>query len=313
MPDRVPTADDPTGERFVLTGARGTAEIAQVGGALRALHLDGVDLFPRYPDDLPTPAAAGVVLVPWPNRVRGGAWTQGGRTYQLAITEPKTGNASHGLLRFAPYRLLERDASSVTLQHAVFPQTGYPFQLETTVTYALTDEGLEVRHTISNVGAAPAPVALGAHPYVCIGDVDTAELTLQIQAETYFVVDEALVPTGQVPVDAPRDLRHPRRVGDLALDTAFGDISRGADDRIRGVVRAPDGRRLELWAGPGYDYLQVFTTDRFPGHPLAMAIEPMTAPANALNSGQSLRWLAPGETWTPTWGIAYAASGDARP
>ncbi len=29
----------------------------------------------------------------------------------------------------------------------------------------------------------------------------------------------------------------------------------------------------------------------------------MTAPANALNSGEGLRWLEPDETWTGTWGI----------
>jgi aldose 1-epimerase len=31
----------------------------------------------------------------------------------------------------------------------------------------------------------------------------------------------------------------------------------------------------------------------------------MTAPANAFNTGQGLRWLAPGEEWTATWGIRY--------
>jgi aldose 1-epimerase len=31
----------------------------------------------------------------------------------------------------------------------------------------------------------------------------------------------------------------------------------------------------------------------------------MTAPANAFNTGQSLRWLNPGEEWRATWGIRY--------
>ncbi|MEN2738533.1 aldose 1-epimerase family protein [Microbacterium sp. X-17] len=296
---------DPTGERFVLTGPRGTAEIAQVGAALRALTLDGIDLFPRYPDDLPTPAAAGIVLVPWPNRIRGGVWTHGGETYQLAISEPKLGNASHGLLRFAPYRAVAQDDASVTLQHGVFPQTGYPFHLDTTVTYTLEDDGLVVRHEIVNVGPGAAPVAVGAHPYLCVGDVPTADLTIEVDAETYLIVDEAQIPTGQVPVDAPHDLRTPRRLGDVSLDTAYGDIGRDEAGRIRAILRTPDGRRLDLWAGPGYDYLQVFTTDRLPGHPLAVAVEPMTAPANAFNSGQSLRWLEPGESWGLDWGIKY--------
>ena len=301
------TIADPTGERIVLTGPHGTAEIAQVGAAIRALRIDDVDLFPRYPDDLPTPSAAGLVLVPWPNRIRGGAWRYGEESFQLAITEPRYGNASHGLLRFAAYETVAREDDRVTLRHAVYPQTGYPFHLETSVTYTLTGTGLGVRHDIVNVGARPAPVAVGAHPYLCISDVDTAELTIEVDAETYFLVDDVLVPTAQVPVDAAHDLRRPRRLGDLTLDTGFGDVARDGHGEIRAVLRAPDGRRLELVAGPGYEYLQVFTTRSFPGHPLAVAIEPMTAPANAYNSGQGLRWLEPGRSWAPEWRIAYHA------
>ena len=37
--------------------------------------------------------------------------------------------------------------------------------------------------------------------------------------------------------------------------------------------------------------------------PLVVAVEPMTAPAEAFNSGRGLRRLAPGETWELHWGI----------
>ncbi|WFR67226.1 hypothetical protein P9139_00855 [Curtobacterium flaccumfaciens] len=36
----------------------------------------------------------------------------------------------------------------------------------------------------------------------------------------------------------------------------------------------------------------------------------MTAPANALNSGEGLRWLEPDESWTGSW--ASGASGPDR-
>jgi aldose 1-epimerase len=296
----------PTGHRFTLRSAAGSAEIAQVGAALRALRIGDVDLVPRYPDAIPTPAASGVVLVPWPNRVRDGRWSQRGETYQLAISEPKLGNASHGLLRFAPYRRVDDDsaaAEAVTLAADVFPQTGYPFHLETRVTYTLFDDGLEVRHAITNVGASTAPVAVGAHPYLCLSDVATAELRLQVDAASWYRLDDRSLPVAVEPVDDAHDLRTPRRVGDLDLDTAYSGIARDSDDRIRGMLHAADGRRVELWAGAGFDHLQVFTTDRYPGHPVAVAIEPMTAPADAFNSGTGLRWLEPGETWDLVWGI----------
>ena len=41
----------------------------------------------------------------------------------------------------------------------------------------------------------------------------------------------------------------------------------------------------------------------FPGRAKAVAIEPMTGPANAFNSGDGLRWLGPGEQFTMRWGI----------
>jgi aldose 1-epimerase len=300
-------AADPTGYRHVLTTSRAVAEITEVGASLRALRIDGVDLIPRYPDDSPAPAASGVVLVPWPNRIRDGKWTQRGTVHQLAITEPRYGNASHGLLRFAPYRVEATHADAVTLAADVFPQTGFPFHLATTVTYTLTDTGVDVSHTITNVGTADAPVALGVHPYLCISDVPTADLAVQLDAGTWFPVDERNLPGEPVPVDPAHDLRSPRRLGDVSLDTAYTDIRRGPDGRIRGILSAPDGRRVGVWGGSDIAYLQVFTTDRYPDQDLAVAMEPMTAPSDAFNSGRDLRWLVPGETWTVMWGIFFEA------
>ena len=41
-----------------------------------------------------------------------------------------------------------------------------------------------------------------------------------------------------------------------------------------------------------------------------MAVEPMTCPADAFNSGESLVMLRPGEEWTGTWGISPAERHD---
>lgn len=298
-------ASDPTGQRFHIGTADVLAEITEVGATLRALRVRGVDLIPPYPNDMAAPAASGTVLVPWPGRVRDGAWTQRGETYQLAITEPKFQNASHGLLRFAPYRVAAHTADALTLTAAVVPQTGYPFHLHTSVTYAIVDDGVHVTHEIVNVGTAEAPVALGTHPYFFISDTPTADLALEIDARTWFPIDERNLPLDPVPVDANTDVREPRRVGDLSLDAAYTDVTRDSNDRIRGVLHAPDGRRLELWAGADFAYLQAFTTDRYPGQHPAIAIEPMTAPADALNSGRGLRWIEPGASWSLEWGVSF--------
>ena len=61
---------------------------------------------------------------------------------------------------------------------------------------------------------------------------------------------------------------------------------------------------MSLWQDASCGYVHVFVTTEFPGRSKAVAIEPMTGPANAFNSGEGLRWLAPGEQFSMTWGIS---------
>lgn len=294
------TSASPTGIQVRLQLADVSAQIAQVGASLRSLRIGGVDLITPYPLDSPTPSCSGVVLVPWPNRVRDGAWTDEGTARQLAITEPKFNNASHGLLRFTAYEV-EDGGSAATLRATIVPQTGYPYLIETSVTYVLRVDGIDVTHTLTNQSTTAAPVALGTHPFLTIGDVETRDLVLRVPAQTAIDTDERKLPIGTSPADAA--LRDGIRLGDSSLDTGFTDLERDPDGLVRSSLTAPDGRRVTLWQGAGFDYVQAFTTDKYPDQELAVAIEPMTAPADALNSGLGIRRLAPGETWTLTWGI----------
>ncbi|WP_390898819.1 aldose epimerase family protein [Streptomyces cynarae] len=50
--------------------------------------------------------ARGHSMIPWPNRIRGGAYTWAGRQYQLDVTEPDMLGAIHGLTRWASWRYL---------------------------------------------------------------------------------------------------------------------------------------------------------------------------------------------------------------
>ncbi|MBF0817713.1 aldose 1-epimerase family protein [Microbacterium paludicola] len=300
---------DPTGTqvRIRRDGPAGVvaAHIAQVGAALRGLTVGGVDIVTPYPEGSPTPFGSGIVLAPWPNRIRDGRWTDGGTTRQLDITEPDRSNAIHGLLRYAPYEI-DAAEGSATLSATVFPQHGYPYTLRTSVTYALTEDGVEITHEVANVGDGDAPVALGTHPFFCLGGVPTEDLVLAVPASTVFEVDDRLLPTAEVPVSGTYDLRGGARVGDLDLDTGFGSLERGDDGIARTTLTAPDGRTVTMWQDGNWDYIQVFTTDAYPGQSRAIAVEPMTAPTDAFNAGQDVRRLAPGESWTARWGVSLS-------
>lgn len=301
----------PTGEQFELETSTASgdlkATITAVAAGIRTLSINGIDLVPAYGDDQAPPMGAGIVLAPWPNRIRDGRWTHDGVTRQLAITEPARNNAIHGLLRYTEYTPIARERDSVTLRAVVYPQLGYPFLLGTAVHYELVSDGLQVTHFVENLGPEAAPVAIGSHPYLKIGGVPTADLTLRLDAASHIEVDDRLLPTGEVPVDGTEwDFREGRRVGDVDLDDAFGELA-SEDGQVLHTLTAPDGRSVSIRADDEFDYVQVFTTREFPGEDgdVAIAVEPMTAPAEAFNSGRGLRWLDPGEDWQLTWGIRF--------
>ena len=301
----------PTGEQFALETSTSSgdirATITAVAAGIRTLSINGIDLVPPFGEDQTPPAGAGIVLLPWPNRIRDGRWSHDGVDHQLVISEPAKNNAIHGLLRNTEYRPIARERDSVTLSATVYPQLGYPYLLGTAVHYELVSDGLKVTHYVENLGAEAAPVAIGTHPYLKIGGVPTADLELRLDAASHIEVDERLLPTGEVPVDGTEwDFREGRRVGDVSLDDAFGEIA-SEDGQVLHTLTAPDGRTVSIWADSEFEYVQVYTTTTFPGEngDVAIAIEPMTAPAEAFNSGRGLRWLDPGEEWQISWGIRF--------
>lgn len=289
-------------------GRPARAVINETGAALRQLSVEEVELVPRYADDTAPPFFCGAVLAPWPNRIRDGRWTHRGRQLQLEITEPELGNALHGLLYDSPYRLIERTRSSIRLGAQINPRPGYPFRLDTEVTYALTAEGLAVNHRLHNTGSDRTPVALGAHPFLAIGEVPTEQLTVTISAARHLDVDSRQIPVGSTVVAGTDwDLRTGRTVSTLRLDDTWTDLAMTGGGSTH-VLAAPDGRAVSLWADAQFGYVHVFITREFPcgDRPItAVAIEPMTAPANALNSGAGLRWLPPGDSWSLSWAIRY--------
>jgi aldose 1-epimerase len=95
-------------------------------------------------------------------------------------------------------------------------------------------------------------------------------------------------------------------IGPQRLDTAFTDLVRDADGLVRVRLSAPAGPEVTLWADEAYRWIQVFTGDGVP-EPLrrrtGLAVEPMTAPPNALRTGEGLVTLRPGERHSARWGI----------
>ncbi|WP_458107127.1 aldose 1-epimerase family protein [Arthrobacter sp. R3-55] len=292
-----------TGRQFELRRGDALAVVTELAAGLRLYSRGGVQLTESYDDDQISPGATGITLAPWANRVEDGVWYLDGKKQQLDITEVSRNNASHGLLRNSAYALVDESEFSVTLDATVFPQHGYPFLVRHVVRYELDDAmDLRVSQTLVNDSQGRAPFVLGAHPYLRLGDVAPEDLVLTVKAATRLVADERLIPRSTAAADGQYDLSAGTAVGDLLIDVALTDLT--YDGGVaRHTLSAPDGRSVSLEQDETSPYVHVFVTDTFPGRSKAVAIEPMTGPANAFNSGDGLRWLAPGEAFTMSWGI----------
>jgi aldose 1-epimerase len=300
----------PSGEQFEITGHGYTAVVTESGAALRVLEHEGRALLLGFAEDQMASSGRGQLLAPWPNRVRDGRYTFAGRELQLPLSEPAHGNASHGLVRWAGWDVEERTDHSVSLVHRLMAQPGYPWTLDLHVLFDLSADGLTVTTTATNLSADPAPYAQGAHPYLTTGTgpVDGWELTLP--ARTRLLVDDQLIPVGSEDVrDTDLDFRTARPVGGTVLDTAFTGLDRDGEGRAEVLLRdARTGDGVALWMDPSYGWVQLFTGDGLPGlDRQALAVEPMTAPPDAFNSGTDLVVLdpagTPGDEHSGSWGV----------
>jgi aldose 1-epimerase len=295
----------PSGEQFELAHGDQRAVVVEVGAGLRTYSRQGVDVLDGYGRDERCTSGRGQVLAPWPNRIDGGSYEFGGSRHQLALTEPENGNAIHGLVRWSPWRPAEREADRVVMEHVVHPQPGYPFTLGLSVDYTLSDSGLTVRTTATNLGPDACPFGCGQHPYLTLGTPTVDVLELTAPGGRVLHSDERGLPVGSDEVDGGAyDFRSPRTLGATKLDNAFTELERDADGMARVTLREPGGAGLVLWVDESYGYLQLFTGDPLPDVARrSLAVEPMTCAPNAFRTGEGLARLEPGRSTTSTWGI----------
>lgn len=280
-----------------IEGGGYAATVLTAGGGLGSLTVRGVPLVAGPTPGEVVSGGRGQVLLPWPNRLRDGSYSFNGSTQQLALSEPARHNASHGLVRWCTWRVVSSSASAVELGYVLCAQKGYPWSLDLTATYEVSRTGLTVTLSATNLSASPAPFAAGMHPYLTVG-APLDECTLTLPAATRLDVDDRLLPTGSSPL-APVT-----RLAGITLDAAVTDLTRLTDGRA--VVRLESAERAaELWVDEAWPWLQVYSGDDLPAGEArqSLAVEPMTAPPDAFNSGTDLVVLAPGGSWTGTFGI----------
>ena len=94
-----------------------------------------------------------------------------------------------------------------------------------------------------NVGGSTAPVGVGAHPYLRVGDHPVEDLRITVTGTQYARTDERMIPVAVEPVDGtPMDLRSGVRLGDVDIDVALTGFA-VVDGRVEHHLRRPGRSR----------------------------------------------------------------------
>lgn len=296
----------PSGQQFEISHREQRATVVEVGGGLRDYRVGQRKVLDGYARDERCGGARGAPLIPWPNRIDGGAYTFDDVEYQVPLTEPDQHNAIHGFLRWRNWTCAQHSADGVVMRTVLHPRSGYPFMLDVTVDYRIDASGLTVHTTATNIGDQPCPYGAGQHPYLTAATdlIDVCEL--QLDAGQWLPTDDRGLPTGRAPVAGSSfDFRAAREIGGQDIDCPYTDLARDDDGLAWVFLTGPDGTAISLWADEAYPFIQLYTahTQPAPRWRTGLAVEPMTCAPNAFRSGDGLIHLAPGESTSARWGI----------
>lgn len=154
------------------------------------------------------------------NRIAKGKFTIDGQEYTLATNDAPNhlhgGNTGFDRVVWNAEELPEQNAIKLTYL-SKDGEEGYPGNLNTTVTYTLTeDNGLKIDYEATT--DKPTPVNLTNHSYFNLSagkNKDILNHVLTIHADKFTATDNTLIPTGELaPVkDTPYDFTTPQTVG----------------------------------------------------------------------------------------------------
>jgi aldose 1-epimerase len=263
----------------------GEAELVlapEMGGSVVSWTVSGRPLF--RPAD---PAATGArmqscyPLVPFSNRVAGGRFSFAGRDYTLPILLGTW--AIHGAGWCLPWSV---DGHTMRLDYPGGEL--WPFAFEAEQHFDLRPDRLIVTMRITSRHDAPAPAAIGLHPFFPRG----ADTRLELPVSGVWLSDANKIPERLAELPAEWDFRAEHALGDVDVDHCFT----GWDGRY--AITWPDRHeRLVVTAGAPFGHI-VFYVPRGQNF---FAVEPVSNMNDGLNhmttgDDHGMRILAPGET-----------------
>jgi galactose mutarotase-like enzyme len=298
-------------EHVLSSSALGGVEATYVpsaGMVCRSLTVGGQELLgqrgglDRYVEEHGT---MGVPLLhPWANRLSERRFAVGGTQLDVdsagaaAATDPN-GLPIHGLL--AGHSAWEVLTAQDDRLHARFDFTAqkdlfgaFPFAHELEMDVRLEEATLTVVTMLRPTGDVAVPISFGYHPYFTLPGVPRAEWEVELPVREHIVVDDRMIPTGErEPAEGVED----GPLGSRTFDDGYDSVPSGARFAVSG-----GDRRIEVTFADGYPVAVVYAPDNDD----VVCFEPMTAPTNALVSGDGLRTVEPGDEFRACFSVAVS-------
>jgi galactose mutarotase-like enzyme len=300
---RGPDGEDASFERVTL-GSDDGVEVGFVPGAGMvgvSMTLDGVELLARrhgLEGYLARASTFGIpLLAPWANRLSAQHQVVGAVGWDVRVGDPgvhpdELGQPIHGLSAGAREWHVEDSGAGtgsawlrarLRVDARLDRFASFPFEHDLVVDVVLAGRTLRVGTVLTATGDRAVPVAFGWHPWFEFPDVPRAEWEVHAPFTRRAVLDDRLIPTGQV-------LDEPMRQGPLGtrvLDDVFVDVPAGAVASVRAGARG-----VSVGYVSGYGVAVVFA----PREADVVCFEPMTAPTDPFAGRFPLRLALPGES-----------------
>jgi len=289
-----PQGPDNRGGHVLVAGDFEAVFLPAEGMLGASLRHRGVEFLRRI-DDIDTAAASGAtigipLLHPWANRLATSHFCAAGRTVDIDLGSPLLHRDENGLLiHGVPWSRLAWTVTEAT-QNRLAARLGwtderllavFPFEHDVALTATLNPDGLVLETTLTAHAAGAVPVSFGFHPYFGLPGLPRPQWRLELPAMQRLTLDKYGIPTGQAePFDG-----FDSELGELQFDDGFALPHEQASFSLAGA-----GCHICVDLLAGYRYAQIFA----PRDKAYAALEPMTAPTNALTSGHGLPLVPPG-------------------
>ncbi len=271
------TVEDLQYKTYVLSNDTATVRVVpERGGIVTSWQVQGEEIFyldaERFKDPALSVRGGIPILFPVCGNLADDRYTLNGQTYPLV---------QHGFARTMPWKATQQSSEdgaslTVTLTSNEATREGYPFDFELNYSYSLKGNTLELRQRHTNLSETPMPFSTGIHPYFAVAD--KRQLSIEMPSTQYQLKGDAAVHTFDGTFDFDQEEI------DFAFTNLTGPSATVVDgDRNLKLTVSFDQHysTLVFWAVKGKDFY---------------CLEPWTGPRNAMNSGDHLLTVAPGET-----------------